>query len=249
MVTKSTWGKEDLKVLLSWVNFKILVSVLGLSLLSCKGPQKGYQEVDGKWVYVTDHGRGSDKIFTPLSVDRASFEVFGQKGYAKDKTRVFSQGIVIEGAHVPSFEPLPKSENGIYARDKQRVYLMGFPLRDADPKTFKIIKGIYGKDRSYVFCGTLIIEGADPAKTEILEIVGLPGVMSDQESIADIFGQEYAGGGSVVSDGGWCRDGKNYYYMNKRLEGADYDSFVIIDAFTAKDKNGRFNGNRRVPKN
>ncbi len=43
----------------------------------------------------------------------------------------------------------------------------------------------------------------------------------------------------------WARDGQFYYYGPARIEGADYETFEIVDHTTAKDKNHEYSGNRR----
>lgn len=128
--------------------FKLGLFSLVLSLAGCN---TGYQEVEGKWSYVTwDEGHGTR--VRPLDVDPATFQVLKNKDYAKDHKTVFFLGSPIEGAHAPSFETL---KGKYFAKDQHQVFLRAYTVIDADPNTFNEIKFPYARDAKQVYCGTL----------------------------------------------------------------------------------------------
>ena len=128
--------------------FKLGLFSLALSIAGCN---TGYQEVEGKWSFVTwDEGHGTR--VNPLDVDPATFQVLKNKDYAKDDKTVFFLGSPIEGAHAPSFETL---KGKYFAKDQDHVFLRSFTVINADPKTFKEIRFPYAKDANKVYCGTL----------------------------------------------------------------------------------------------
>lgn len=128
--------------------FKLGLFSLVLSIVGCN---TGYQEVEGKWSFVTwDEGHGTR--VNPLDVDPATFQVLKNKDYAKDDKTVFFLGSPIEGAHAPSFEIL---KGNYYAKDQHRVFLRTHTVIDADPKTFNMIKFPYARDANKIYCGTI----------------------------------------------------------------------------------------------
>lgn len=139
--------------------------------------------------------------------------------YEKDSSNVYYTygNEVLKDADPETFERLDSIH--IYAKDKNHVYYAYKRLDnlDIDAQTFDFIDGsIYAKDKNKVYYknheGELtVIENANPEKFELI------GVEYNCEYLA--------------------RDDKNYYYQGFVLGNVDYDSFEIMDAHYAKDKN------------
>src|SRR5258708_36412362 len=74
---------------------------LAASLLSI-ACHTGYQEVNGKWTFVTwDEGNGSRAH--ELDADRATFQVVKSGTYAKDKNRVYYKWNVMDAKRSYAF--------------------------------------------------------------------------------------------------------------------------------------------------
>lgn len=143
-----------------------------------------------------------------LNADPKSFKPLSVPFYGKDQSRVFWGEREITLAHSPSFEMI----NDSYSKDQERVYFRGYPILQADPKTFTSIKHshrfteeIYAKDQSNVYIERYIIPHADPATFELF-------------------------------NWDWAKD-KNYvFYKGRHLPEIDVKSFEPIH-YIAKDRN------------
>jgi len=206
----------------------------------------GYQEFDGQWYWVVQRGLLPDLSKTLLDVDHESFEVLNQQGYAKDNAQVLFSSLPVAGADAASFKVLTNRKREVFAVDKNQAYVLGLPINGSDPNTFEVVNLNYSRDRTQLFCGTFKIEGVDPDNFEVIKVNDLWVTIHDQPTIAEIYGEQFATGTPVLDCSGWGRDKQYYYYGPARLEGADYDSFVLIDEFTAKDKHGVFNGRNKT---
>jgi hypothetical protein len=114
----------------------------------------------------------------------------------------------------------------------------------ADPASFKVIGYGYGRDAKRVYCGTVPMAVEMPDDFEILS-KGEPGSTNDRATFLRLFGQAFAHleiskYHPVQTCEAWGRDGKHYYHGPSRVEGADYESFRIIDKFNAADKNRKY---------
>ena len=89
--------------------------VAGLLLTGCAS---GYQQVDGRWVFVT-WNESSGRVDIPVpDVDGASFNPFDKSEYARDAVRVYYRAVPIEGADATTFRHM----RGGYWQDRNRVY-------------------------------------------------------------------------------------------------------------------------------
>ncbi len=177
--------------------------------------------------------------------------------YAKDKTRVYFNGSEILSADLSSFELIPSSKRGIYrgvihslyAKDSQGVYVNGIKIDFADPKSFQIIDGSYAKDFNHVWWHInkmdVLIDKADPLTFEIfkhnfskdLNYVYYEGklVNIDARSFSAVPSLE---SGLFFKDKTsiYCSvdNGDNHYPF--KIDGADPETFTILNYVYAKDK-------------
>lgn len=102
--------------------------------------------------------------------------------------------------------------SGVYAKDKNHVFLEGTPIPEADPGSFKILEDLYkyAKDKNYLFCSTRKI-----------------GEISD--------GYEYLGGGFAKND-------RHVFNRGIIMAGAHAKTFELMDekGFFAKDHQSVF---------
>jgi hypothetical protein len=57
-----------------------------------------------------------------------------------------------------------------YAKDKNKVFIQGSEIKNADPNTFEmLLKDEYSKDKNHVYLGNSIVISADPFTFKILE--------------------------------------------------------------------------------
>lgn len=138
---------------------------------------------------VDDYSRRKNKIYCggtscnadPMNgVDIATFRVMPGSGYAKDKTNVYyplevmcvdytdcgvcyCTRFVVSNADPKTFDYLGKD----YAMDDNKVFFRGEEIKNADPKTFRVIKGgeffFFGVDSNAVYRHNQIFKEADPA--------------------------------------------------------------------------------------
>ena len=108
--------------------------------------------------------------------------------------------------------------SGVYAKDRNHVFLEGKLIPEADPASFKILEGLYkyAKDENHLFCSTRKI-----------------GVISD--------GFEYLGGGFAKSD-------VHVFNRGQVLEGADARTFELLDekGFFTKDHQSVFCSGKKL---
>jgi hypothetical protein len=178
-------------------------------------PNSGYELENGEWAYV---------LYT-----------FGGRFPTK-----------LDGADAASFSIVPEGR-GYFAKDNTHVWMQQHIIPGADPRTFTPIRWFYTKDRVNVYSGTVTIPGADPATFEVLSGGSALETSYDKEGFADWYGKgfesvEISRERPAVVAIGWARDKNTYFYGPTRVEGADYETFKVIDAFTAADKNRRYHG-------
>ncbi len=227
--------------------FAVFMIAALMSLSACDWMSNtGYQKIDGQWYWVVQRGLLPDLSKTLLDVDHESFEVLNQHGYAKDNAQVFFNNSPVVGANAASFKLLTNHEREVFAVDENQAYVVGLPINGSDPNTFEVVNLNYSRDSTQVFCGTFKIEGVDPDNFEVLKVNDLWVTIHYQPTIAEIYGEQFATGIPALDCSGWGRDKQYYYYGPTRLEDADYDTFELIDEFTAKDKRGVFNGRNRT---
>jgi hypothetical protein len=129
-----------------------------------------------------------------------------------------------------------------FGKDKLHLYMDGEPISNIDPNTFKFI-GNYvftDKNAAYFFgfynnINDCAIKGVEPGKLQLLnypwskaENILIHG--ADTLLISDI--DDF-----VPLDKDWGKTKKFVVYDSKILEGADPETFKIINSYTGKDKN------------
>lgn len=95
-----------------------------------------YRDADNIYYYY-HHQRNSPLPF----VDKTSFEVIGRHGYyAKDKKRVYYDGLLVEGADAETFQSVLQ-EGFYFWQDKKSVYVWGKSIPGVDKETFVELEG------------------------------------------------------------------------------------------------------------
>jgi hypothetical protein len=169
----------------------------------------------------------------------------GKSDYSVEGSKVTYHGWQVVAAADPStFEVLPEVE---FAKDKQRVYVLGYVIPGADPKTFRVIKGPYSRDGSTAYCGNIPMKVQDIDRFEVVRCDGSWETCFDKRGFLGHFGYSLesvtvGAGTPAVTGDGWARDVMYYYYGPVRIVAADYDSFEPIDARRAKDRNHTYSG-------
>jgi len=116
-----------------------------------------------------------------------------------------ADGIEVVGANTTSFEMLDEE----YAKDKNRVYYQHTPIK-VDLATFHVENKV-PKDAQHVYYidaagGASVISGADPDSYHEIE-----------------------------HHPQWAKDRAHYFYNGQRVEGIDYEAFVLMSDAWAKD--------------
>lgn len=137
------------------------------------------------------------------------------------------EGRVIKEAHSATFQLLSGAE---FAKDRARVYVRGFVVPEADPQTFTVIKGPYGKDKKKVYCGTVAMNVHDIDAFEVVSWEGMWNTTFDKQLFVFDFGRSFetlqiSEENPAVTGFAVGRDGVAYYSGPARIEGADYASF------------------------
>jgi hypothetical protein len=165
---------------------KIALSFLTAMTLTVSGcgldnPAKGtgyeiHKELFGDKVYYAyDSINPITNALNVQAIDEAdakTFNIFQQKGWAKDAKHVFYAGELKPDIDSATFEVLNPTSGG-YARDKQHVYLdNGQVLANALPESFEIINEghypIYARDKQQVYFEGTVIADAQPDSFKIL---------------------------------------------------------------------------------
>lgn len=145
-------------------------------------------------------------------------------GYLKDKNNVynnnpdFTQLVKIDGADPNTFEEL-----GIHnlAKDKNSIYQDGIKIEGSDSETFEVLNNLYYRDKNYGYYLFIKVECYSNCAAQKIE-------GSDGKTFQAI---NYF----------IAKDDKSVYTPNHKLEGADPESFVLLDSKKeltfAKDKN------------
>ena len=160
-------------------------------------------------------------FFGARRLERDGFEVLGNNGYARSRSRAYFRGEEIQGTDAASFRIF--SELGRLARDKNSIVVMGRVEPRFDAASFAVLTGGLVRDRNHVYLETSSRE----AKFE-------PVTGADPASVAWI-GQ------------GFWRDARSLYVEAKAVSGADPDSFRLIGSSYAVDKNAVYFNLAQVP--
>lgn len=153
---------------------------------------------------------------TSKITDKSRDVVGNQKTYCVKNNLVYYKNTKIDNADMDSFEVLfiGMGEDGI-AKDKNHVYRGTDIMPDLDAKTFTRLERNYFKDKNNIYHYKFGFGKLDFLDVNSFEVLG---------------GSE----GSYVKD-------EDFVYQDlealEKLEGADPDTFTVINQFYAKDKN------------
>ncbi len=140
----------------------------------------------------------------------------------------------VQGADQNSFVPI----NGVYAKDKNYVYLWNNVIEGADPNTFAYLGKDYGKDQQKVFFGGKELKGADPNTFQIIEYRWSKDKNdaycgSEPLKVVDVASFKILHIG-ILND--WAKDKNDYYFDAKKID-CDYSTVKILNGSYAIDKN------------
>ena len=127
--------------------------------------------------------------------------------------------------------------SGVYAKDKNHVYLEGRLIREANPQHFKILEDLYkyAKDDQYLFCGTQKIGDIADGFTYL----GNGYATNDKHAFKQGNIIEGAVGKTFMlldEKGFYARDHQSVFCVGKKLEGADGPTFRHIQHYYYADK-------------
>lgn len=175
---------------------------------------------------------------------------------------------VIEGANPTTFALIDKSY--AWTKDENAVFYSDLRMKDADPKTFALLKGgHYGKDKNtvYFYKNWDGINGADVASFETIDVKGKA---KDQytfyengEKVTSAVQKNYVVKENEVSWGnltiesadpatfislksGYAKDKNNVYFDGGKITNADPATFVIYKNMYGRDKNAIYTGSERT---
>lgn len=148
---------------------------------------------------------------------------------------------VVDGADVDTFtwikEPdsyLYNKISGIYAKDKNHVYLMGKIIPNADPKTFTALTVNYdesppnfGKDKQHVYLGLEIVPDLD---AETFEMLGLFFSKDKNGLYYKTIALKYEGDlkSTQIRNIHFLFDDTYVYFNGHRINGSDGKSFSYL---------------------
>jgi hypothetical protein len=140
--------------------------------------------------------------------------------FARDVSVVFYRGKKIDTADRATFAHLG-GPHCAYAADKSRVYYGEIDridvLEEADRGTFTVLNDFFASDCRRVYCGCVVLAGADPAS---FVIIPEPPVLYGDDKV-------------VCSP--YAKDSHHVYYFEKPLAGADPQSFQYLSELFTKD--------------
>ncbi len=232
---------------------KILVIVLCLLLLQGCYKDEGYQ-FEGNQVFFVQWIPGEDKKLPIVDADPVTFEVLGDDGlhWAKDKNRAYYRGIPQNHLSIKTFKAL----SSLYATDGEKV-VCGFDLvegADADSFVPLIDNGHksgyeYSKDKenAYSCKGYGGVLRLDIRSTKSLKAIHNNYLLSPHEvfwgssRLPEVNAKTFK-----ALNRNYSTDGINVYFRSEIIKGADAMSFEVVDGFSAKDKNHRYEFEKRI---
>jgi hypothetical protein len=139
----------------------------------------------------------------------------------------------VQGADQSSFAPI----NGVYAKDKNYVFLWGNVIEGANPNTFVYLGKDYGQDRQKVFFSGKELKGADPNTFQIIEYRWSKDkndvyYESQPMEVVDVASFKILHIGILNN---WAKDKSDYYFDAKKID-CDYFTMKILNGSYAIDK-------------
>jgi len=195
---------------------------------------------DDKHVYVMTPYKEAGYLKIIKNADKDTFEVMENSNYSKDKNNIYYAGynvVQLQDVDKNSFT-IVEDENFSY--DKNNIYYAGRKLNDISPNGFKVTRLVNRRNRPINFLNDnkniyKFIEEYEEETGELKSVktavVKNPKVDSKTFEVFDYWENYF-------------RDKNNVYYENelykmglKKIEGADRNSFEILNSEFSKDKN------------
>ena len=182
------------------------------------------------------------------------YKVEDDKVYYEYWNEGSGQGMkLMEDADAKTFESLEFDCNCSFdfGRDKDHLFIDGKTIRDIDPKTFEFIGNYTFKDKDSVYffgfyndINDCALKGVDPKKLKLLTYpwAKAGNILchgSDTLTLSDI--DDF-----VPIDEDWGKTKKYVISWNEILQGADPESFRVIDRSSGRDKNHKYEFGRIV---
>ncbi len=229
---------ENDKIFIYYHNNEIKDEIKGADLYSFEPLEENYSK-DKNYVYLWAR--------MIEGADPASFKMMQEdRDYGKDKNGIYYEGVEIKGADPSTFQLLKKMKfkgkdvyGTYYAIDSHFVYHHGQKIEGSDSKTFELINERDGRDKNGFYLEGKKVDGVDAASVQIL---------SDDYS-KDANAVYFTGFGDwrkkteidlttfKIVDEYHVKDKNFVYYRDRRIEGADPTTFIIVNDL-GKDKNG-----------
>lgn len=162
--------------------------------------------------------------------DVGSFQVIDSE-YAKDKSHVYFNGVVIPDSDPATFEILETW----FSRDKNHVYVSG-QIFTNDPANFEHVDGNVYIDSQHIYWDTEPISD-DPQNLVVIGSFNFFTYLKDSRTVF-VNGNPIDGAAPTtfeVVNEGYSRDAKNAFYFDELIPGADLDTFEALEQQYAKD--------------
>jgi len=189
---------------------------------------------------------GSPMRTSEQLLDIDSFEALSAI-YARDKDTIFCRGNDLHEADYDTFKVL----NNNYAKDENQVYFQcnsyvgsAPEIHDADPETFEAAGEYHAKDKDYAYYRDYIISGVHLESFEVINnrySVDKNNAYSNASIVYSADPKSF----EVIGDSVFSKDKKHVYYLGYSgnthlIEGADTETFQVLNHGYAKDKNSAF---------
>jgi len=206
---------------------------------------------DKNGVYFDGHlgGLGLSGSYKVEGADPETY-VYFEAGLGKDKDRVYNwiypddEGY--QGVDVATLVGVADAEHGgLWMKDKNQVYWRGHPVEGANPVTFEVMSGEYGRDGNKLYYTYQYIPTGDPDTLQNIESE----IGSYQKDKNNVYYIEGGYGDSPIIETAdhatfrpinsyYAKDKTRVYYGMTIIDGADPDTFVDFGTYGySKDKN------------
>ncbi len=224
-----------------WLALSFSLSACGLLPPNSLVDHSGYY-VRGNRVYYLNAFPGSAIIMNEADVQ--TFQILDEI-FARDKSRVYFDGVPIPNADAPSFQLLTVS---FFAKDKNHVYEADKIFSD-DPAHFEFLNDRFNlsRDSQAVYWGKKIIS-TDPTHFVIIAIDNNSIFTKDQKTVQL--------NGNPIPDANpqtfkhlqdvYARDDQHIFHLYKTIADADIDTFTIIEPEYSRDARHVFFGERTI---
>jgi len=166
--------------------------------------------------------------------DAATYTSIGQ-GYARDRQRVYADGLPFEVRDPATFEPLA----GGFARDSRRGYYARVEIPGSHGPSFESIDArdpAYARDRANVYYGHRDIDAAREPNVRPRDVVRT--LRGAEPAALRVLGRDYAA------------DARHVWHRGRLIDGADAATFAIDDTFRgpadATDRSGAWQSGKQL---